>query len=269
MYKLKNKVFIVTGAGSGMGRELTLQLIKKGVKVAACDINEKTLEETKSLASDPLLIKAYVLDVSKKENVDAFPKIVKDDFLGLDGVINNAGIIQPFVKFADLPDSAVDRVMNINLYGVINLTRAVLKELDPNTDSFIVNTSSMGGFLPVPGQSIYGASKAGVKLFTEALYGEMIGTKIHVSAVFPGAIATNIVKNSLDGKDSTIPQSKAGKKYKMINPDVAADIIIRGIEKGKPRIFVGKDSKLMDKLYRLIPVKSINMMAKRINKMIS
>ncbi|NLW88832.1 MAG: SDR family oxidoreductase [Clostridiaceae bacterium] len=268
MYDLKDKVMIVTGAGSGMGRELTLQLARKGVKVAACDINEETLAETKTLVSDPALIKTYVLDVSDSAKVTEFPKKVKSDFGNLHGIINNAGIIQPFVKFMDLSEKSIDRVMNINFYGVINLTRAVALELDATTDTFIANVSSMGGFLPVPGQGIYGASKAAVKLFTEALYAEMKGTSVHVSVIFPGAIATNISANSMEDKpkESSAPSDSAA-KHKTTPADVAAGIIIKGIEKGKLKIFVGGDSKMMDKLYRLMPVKSIDMMANLINKM--
>lgn len=132
MFTLKDKVLIVTGAGSGMGRELTLQLIRKGVYIAACDINATTLAETASLVSAPELIKTYELDVANPEQVAALPRTVKQDFGRLHGVINNAGIIQPFVKFAELSPKTIDRVMNINFYGVVNLTRAVLQELDPD-----------------------------------------------------------------------------------------------------------------------------------------
>lgn len=131
----------------------------------------------------------------------------------------------------------------------------------------------MGGFLPVPGQGIYGASKAAVKLFTEALYAEMQGTKVHVSVVFPGAIATNISENSMENSANADSQTKGPEKqsseasHKTTSADVAAEIIIKGIEAGKVKIFVGKDAVMMDRMYRLMPIKSINMMAKMINKM--
>lgn len=267
MFDLKEKVFIVTGAGSGMGRELTLQMISKGVKVAACDINAVSLEETLSLVSDKDLIKTYELDVANKEMAAEFPKVVKSDFKSLQGIINNAGIIQPFVDFMELSEASIDRVMNINFYGTINLTRAAIKELDMSADSFIVNVSSMGGFLPVPGQGIYGASKAAVKLFTEALYAELMGSNVHVSVVFPGAIATSISVNSLEKSDKQ-PDAENAATHKTTSADVAASIIIDGIEKGKLKIFVGKDAKMMDRLYRLMPIKSINMMANMIKKMV-
>ena len=266
MFSLKGITLIVTGAGSGMGRELTFQLLKKGASVAACDINETTLEETAALASAGGRIRTYVLNVADTQKASALPALVKKDFGSLHGIINNAGIIQPFVKFSQLAPEAVERVMSINFTGVITLTRAVLQELPADTDTFIVNISSMGGFLPVPGQGIYGASKAAVKLFTEALYGELQGTKTHVSVVFPGAIATNIADSLISIKEEKLKQAES--KYRTMAADAAASAIIQGIEQGKPRILVGSDAKLMDKLYRLMPVRAINMMAKRINKMI-
>lgn len=272
MKTLKNKVFIVTGAGSGMGRELTLQLAEKGVYVAACDIHKYNLEETLSLAKDPSFIKTYVLDVSDKKAVEAFPSTVKKEFQSLDGIINNAGIIQPFVHFMELKPETIEKVMNINFYGVINLTRATLKELDKDQEGFIINTSSMGGFLPVPGQGIYGASKAAVKLFTESLYAELKDTPIQVSVVFPGAIATNITNNSnsinqVDEKP--IDTSSNASNHKTTSAKDAARIIIKGIEKGKLKIFVGSDAKLMDRLLRLMPVKAIDIMANMIKKMMT
>ena len=136
-----------------------------------------------------------------------------------------------------------------------------------SADSFMVNVSSMGGFLPVPGQGIYGASKAAVKLFTEALYAELMGSNVHVSVVFPGAIATSISVNSLEKSDKQ-PDAENAATHKTTSADVAASIIIDGIEKGKLKIFVGKDAKMMDRLYRLMPIKSINMMANMIKKMV-
>ena len=269
MFDLKDKVLIVTGAGSGIGRELTLQLVQKGVKVAACDINAETLAGTKTLVSNPELVKTYVLDVADAAKVAEFPKMVKADFRNLPGSIHNAVLLQPCLKLMELSEKSIVRGMNINFYGVLNLTRAVLQEVDATTDTFVANISSMGGFLPVPGQGIYGASKAAVKLFTEALYAEMMGTLVHVSVVFPGAIATNISTNSMEEKPKETPPAQTGSaaKYKTTSAEDAAAIIIKGIEKGKLKIFVGSDSKMMDKLYRLMPVKSINMMAKMINKM--
>ncbi|NCB35848.1 MAG: SDR family oxidoreductase [Clostridia bacterium] len=268
MFDLSGKTLIVTGAGSGLGRELALQLAVKGVRVAACDIRGDALEETRSMCAKPEMMRNYVLDVADPGKTSAFPAAVRSDMGALHGIINNAGIIQPFVRFAQLSPAAVDRVMNINFLGALNLTRAVLPLLDMDTDNFIVNVSSMGGFLPVPGQSVYGASKAALRLFTEALYGEFKGTRLHVSIVFPGAMATGIAKNSLEDQPGMQLDEKSGIKIKMTSAPVAAGRLIEGMEAGKLRIFVGKDARMMDRLYRLMPVKAINLMAGRIKGML-
>ncbi len=268
MFDLSGKTLIVTGAGSGLGRELALQLAAKGVHVAACDIRGDALEETRSMCANPEMMRNYVLDVADPHKTSAFPAAVRSDMGELHGIINNAGIIQPFVRFAQLSPAAVDRVMNINFLGALNLTRAVLSLLDMDTDNFIVNVSSMGGFLPVPGQSVYGASKAALRLFTEALYGEFKGTRLHVSIVFPGAMATGIAKNSLEDQPGMQLDEKSGIKIKMTSAPVAAGRLIEGMEAGKLRIFVGKDARMMDRLYRLMPVKAINLMAGRIKGML-
>ncbi|MBN2605672.1 MAG: SDR family oxidoreductase [Bacilli bacterium] len=259
MKDLKNKVFILTGAGSGMGRELTFQLLDKGVIVAAVDINEAALLETFKLANvDNKKLSIHVVDVSKPDQLLSLPEAVIKLHGKIDGLINNAGIIQPMVRFAELEEKTAMKVIEINTFGVFNLTRNCLPYILKSDEGFIVNVSSMGGFLPVPGQAIYGASKAAVKLFTEALYAELYDTNVNVSVVFPGAIETNISQNS----GLEMPKDSSEMKIKTTKADVAAAIIINGIEKGKLRIFVGKDAKMMDKLYRLTPVKAIKLMQK-------
>ncbi len=261
---LKGKTFIVTGAGSGMGREITLALLKKGARVAGCDVNEKGLHETAELANDPDTLKTWVLDVTDAEKTAAFPARVKADFGALHGVVNNAGIIQRFVPVSDLNDREIRRLMEVNFFGALGLTRAALPILLEAEEAAVVNVSSMGGFLPVPGQGMYGASKAAVKLFTEALRGELRGTRVRVGVVFPGAVATNIASGMFDGKGADMLKNSP---VRMTAPDKAAQIIVRGIEKGKARIFVGRDAKMMDILYRIMPVKAVDVMAKRINAM--
>ena len=114
----------------------------------------------------------------------------------VDGLINVAGIIQPFVKLNDLDYEVIERVINVNLYGTIHMVKAFLPHLLERPVAHVANVSSMGGFLPVPGQTIYGASKAAVKLMTEGLYAELLDTNVGVSVIFPGAVATEITSNS-------------------------------------------------------------------------
>jgi short-subunit dehydrogenase len=265
--KIAGKVFLITGAGSGMGREMTHQIIAKGGKVAALDIHLSQLQETQKICSGKSsTFLALDVDISDRANVLALPEQVIQHFGQIDGIINNAGIIQPFVKVNDLTFEQVERVINVNFYGCVNVTKAFLPHLLERPEAHIVNISSMGGFLPVPGQSIYGAAKAAVKLFTEGLYAELKETPVRVSVVFPGAIATNITTNSgiempkVSGDASSMPTMPANE---------AARIILQGMETNQYRILVGSDSKFMDFLCRLAPEYATNFIAKKMKALLS
>ena len=185
--KVADKVFVVTGAGSGIGKALVEVLLEKNAKIAAVDIHEETLQQLKqSVGEKADRISTHTLDISDKQAVEQLPDKIIEAHGYVDAVINNAGIIQPFVKINDLDYKSIEKVMNINFYGTLYMTKSFLPHLLSRPEAHIVNVSSMGGFLPVPGQSVYGASKAAVKLLTEGLYAELIDTNVNVSVVFPG-----------------------------------------------------------------------------------
>lgn len=265
--KIAGKVFLVTGAGSGMGREMTHQIIAKGGKVAALDIHLPQLLETQQICSGGAAnFLALEVDITDRALVQVLPEQVIKHFGQIDGIINNAGIIQPFVKVNDLSFEQVERVMHVNFYGCVHVTKAFLPHLLERPEAHIVNISSMGGFLPVPGQSIYGAAKAAVKLFTEGLYAELKESSVRVSVVFPGAIATNITVNS--GVD--MPKATAGSSGMTALPaNEAARIILHGMETNQYRILVGSDSKFMDFLCRLAPEYATNFIAKKMKALLS
>lgn len=263
---IHNKVFVVTGAGGGIGRAVVQELLDHGAKVAAVDLKLESLEQLKEkvgVQNDQLSI--HALDITDRAAVTHLPNKVIAAHGHIDGLVNNAGIIQPFVRVNDLEFDDVERVMNVNFYGTLYMTKAFLPHLLKRPEGYIANVSSMGGFLPVPGQSVYGASKAAVKLMTEGLYAELLSTNVHVSIIFPGGTKTDIAKNSgvaLANMDAN------QNKYKMLSPEKAAEIIVRGIEKNKPQIFTGSDSKLMNRLYRLNPVFATKLIAKQMKSLL-
>lgn len=254
------KVIIVTGAGSGMGREVALELLRRGAKVAAVDLNEATLAETVTLAGPGAAISTHLVNVTDQAAVEALLGAVADRHGSVDGVVHCAGIIQPFVKLDELTYEQIDRVMNVNFRGTLYLTKALLPVLKARPEAHIVNISSMGGFLPVPGQTIYGASKAAVKLLTEGLHSELRGTSVHVTVVFPGGVATNITTNS----GVAIPNMPSGgKQPKVTTAQDAARQIVDGMAKNKYRVLVGGDAAMMDRLYRLAPGFAAGFIAKQ------
>jgi short-subunit dehydrogenase len=248
--KIQGKVIVITGGGNGIGRELVLLLVSKGARVAAVDIDATALKETVKLAGDSSKISTHVVNITDRAAVEKLPAEVVKIHGTVDGLINNAGIIQKFVKINDLDYQDIERVMKVNLYGVIHMTKAFLPILLKRPEAHIVNVSSMGGFLPVPGQTIYGASKAAVKLFTEGLNSELLPTNVRVTIVFPGAIGTNIAAHSgVSIKGAT----EASNKIKMTPAPLAALKIVEGIEKKRYRVLIGSDAVMMDLLSRLMP----------------
>ena len=203
------------------------------------------------LAAKKDSLKTFVLNITDKASVEKLLSDALGAFGFVDGIINNAGIIQPFININELGYEAIERVMNINFYGTLYITKTFLPHLLTRPEAHIVNVSSMGGFLPVPGQTIYGASKAAVKLLTEGLHSELLDTNVRVTVVFPGAVNTNITRNS--GLNNKSESSTENHSAKILSPVKAAQIIIDGIEQNQNRVFVGKDSKFMDLIYRLKP----------------
>lgn len=264
--KVAGKVIVVTGAGSGIGRALTLNLIEKGAQVAGVDVNAHSLAETQELANTRAnSFMGYQASVSDRQAVEQLPARVIERFGCVDGILNNAGIIQPFVRLNDLEYDTITRVLNVNLFGCLYMTKAFLPHLLTRPSAHITNLSSMGGFVPVPGQTIYCAAKAAVKLMSEGLNSELLNTNVRVTIVCPGAVATNIRMNSGAPSAATPDGEKAGKA---LSPARAAEIIVAGIEKDKYLVFVGKDASLIDKLYRMSPAFAARAIAKKMSALL-
>jgi short-subunit dehydrogenase len=266
--KVADKVVIVTGAGSGIGRAVTQEVVRRGGRVAAVDVNAATLDETRALVGDDGRVAAFVVDITDRVAVDALPAQVIARFGVVDGVIHCAGIIQPFARLNDLSWEAIDRVFAVNWHGTLFLTKALLPHLLQRPVAHVVNVSSMGGFLPVPGQTLYGASKAAVKLLTEGLHAELRDTPVRVTIVFPGAVATNISANS--GVTLKLPAAEQAKARRIptITAAAAATAILDGVEADAYRVLVGPDAKLMDKLVRLDPRRAAAFIARQMKSLL-
>lgn len=254
---IQGKVFVVTGAGNGIGREVTLGLLSRGALVAGLDVNEEWLSETSAKAgADGERFLPVTIDITNRRSVLALPKKLTKALGPADGLINVAGIIQPFVRVNDLELDAVDKVMAVNFFGPMNLIKAFLPGLLERDEASLVNVSSMGSYAPVPGQTVYGASKAALNLLSEGLRSELRETNVHVTVVYPGAIGTNIASNS--GLDMPAPDPDAPQRTSLPATD-AATAIIEAMAEGKKRVVIGSDAKTMWWAHRVNPDTAANM----------
>lgn len=257
--KVSGKVWVITGGGNGMGRELVLSVLRDGGRFAAVDVRAESLQETAAMASAGDRLSTHVVDITDRVAVEALVEPVVDAHGAVDGVINNAGVIQPFIPVKDLDYGAIQRVLDVNLMGTLYMVKAFLPALLERPEAHIANVSSMGGFFPFPGQSIYGASKAAVKLLTEGLYAELLDTTVNVSVIMPGAVNTGITENS----GVSMPAANDAAGMPMTSAQDAARIMIDGIEKNRLYTFVGKDARLMNLAIRIAPRQAIGFIQKK------
>lgn len=255
------RVAVVTGAGSGIGRALAIELARRGAKLALSDINEETVQETARLSGASEVITDR-LDTSDRDAWAAYAERVREHFGVVNQIYNNAGVaLGRSVKDSTMAD--YDRVLGINLFGVINGTLAFLPHLIASGDGYVVNISSLNGIVAQPEMSHYVTAKFGVRGFTESLRMEMqvAGYPVGVSVVHPGGIKTNIANAENEYAKAQGKQHPDGdKRTKLYNekllkmpPQKAAQIICDGVEKRKMRILVGNDAKAMDLFERAAP----------------
>ena len=261
--RVEGKVIVLTGAGSGIGRELALKLLAKGAQIAGVDVNAVSIAETKRLAGRKSCeFEGITADITDRNAVEQLPKLVQARFGTVDAVINNAGIIQPFLPLINLDYTTIDRLLSVNLLGTLYVLKSFVPHLMTRPEAHIVNLSSMGGFVPVPGQTIYCAAKAAVKLMSEGLASELLNTSIRVTVVFPGAVATNIAGNSGIEMRSDASRENGARPLAATK---AAEIIVKAIEHNARHVYVGRDSSLMNILSRLNPSFAARAVAKKMN----
>lgn len=263
--RIADRVFVVSGAGSGIGREVARELLRRGARVAAVDISEPGLQSLADEAHAGGRLSRHPLNITDSAAVALLPDAVIAAHGSVDGLLSIAGIIQPFEPVTVLPRDVGERVMNVNFWGTYNLDTAFLPCLVQRPEASLLNVASMGALAPVPGQGVYGASKAAVKLLTECLYAELRDSPVAVTLVIPGAVGTDITANS--GVEA--PRMAAGGKVpKMTSAADAARQIVDAVEQGTFRVLIGSDARMLDRLARVAPVRAITTIADRMKALL-
>ncbi|OBK94932.1 acetoin dehydrogenase [Mycobacterium asiaticum] len=249
------KVAVITGAGSGIGRALAIELGRSGASLAISDVDTEGLKETEEkLKAIGAPVKADRLDVTERESFVAYADAVNQHFGKVNQIYNNAGIAHSGdIELCHFKD--IDRVMDVDWGGVLNGTKAFLPYLIESGDGHVINISSVFGLFSVPGQAAYNAAKFAVRGFTEALRQEMIaaGHPVGVTTVHPGGIKTAIARNAtaVEGLDAAEMAKAFDKKMAHTSPERAAQIILGAVRKNKARVLVGADAKVLDIAVRL------------------
>lgn len=254
------RVCAVTGAASGIGRGLALELAARGSDLALCDVNEDGLEETaRMIEARGRRVTRRIVDVSDREAVYAFKDAVIADHGRVDAIVNNAGV--------SVTDSVVDMswddlewIVGINFWGVLYGTKAFLPHLLERGEGWIVNVSSVFGFISFPTQSAYNATKFAVRGFTESLRQELDGTGVTASCVHPGGIKTGIVRSGRwrKGVGGVTNKEHAAADFERMartTPEAAGRVIADGMERKKARILIGADAHVIETVSRLVPVR--------------
>ncbi len=261
MKNFKNKVAAITGAASGMGRTLALELARRGCHLALSDVNEKGLAETAAMAGKlGVKVTTTKVNVASRDEVFAWADQVVRDHGKVNLIFNNAGVaLGAFAETVAPKD--FEWIMGINFWGVVWGCQAFLPHLKKAGEGHIINTSSLFGLLSVPTQGTYNASKFAVRGFTEALRQELDIEQcgVSITCVHPGGIRTNIAKDarmdhSIEKATGNAEQARA-KFDKLLNftsAESAALQILRAVEGNQRRVLVGLDAKFLDKLVRVL-----------------
>jgi len=269
MQSFKDKVAVITGAGSGMGQQLAINLAKENCNVVICDINKETIQETEEIIRKyNVSCTALNLDLREEKNISTLLETTLKNYSKVDLLFNNAGVVAPS-SFLNLSEKDWDWCNDINFNALVKLTRIFLPHLMKNEEAALINTSSIFGIITTPNNTVYHSSKFAVRGFTESLAMELRDEKIQIHSVYPGHIGTNIVldakfdkdflstnANKTEDKDNdavTIQEFGSTFRDTGMSPDKAAKIILKGVKKNKKRIFVGLDAKVMEIAQRITP----------------
>lgn len=262
--RITDRVFVVTGSGNGMGREVAVELGRRGAHVAAVDIDREGLAGTAELVrTTGARITTHVVDVIDDNAVAALPAAVLDAHGQVDGLVNIAGIAQRFALFSDLGAEALDRVPVVNFTGTVRMCRAFLPILLARPEANITNMSSLSALVPFASQLLYSASKAAVKQFSEGLDAELVGTDVRVVTVFPGNVATELAKNS------GVEMLDAGsRRVHATSPEAAGRKIVAGIARDRYRVIIGADAHVLHAIARIAPRRTARLVARQITSVL-
>jgi NAD(P)-dependent dehydrogenase (short-subunit alcohol dehydrogenase family) len=251
-------VVVITGAGSGIGRSLAVRIARENVAaIAITDVNETELKETAELIdASGVPVSTHVFDVSDRAAVSKFAEDVIARHGRVTHLINNAGV-GVVGTFQQLTIEDFEWLMGINFWGVVYCTKAFLPTLLEQERAHIVNVSSVFGLIAPAEQTAYTSSKFAVRGFTESLRHELAETNVSVACVHPGGIKTNIVRNSKVGAGTPPDWKEQGAKFfdkvAKTSPEEAAEVIVRGMNEGNPRILIGKDAQAISLFSRMFP----------------
>lgn len=254
------KVIAITGAASGIGRALAVELARRGSDVAICDVDEEGLAETaRGVEGLGRRATTSIVDVSDRAAVHDFAERSIAAHGRVDGVVNNAGVSLT-ATIAKMSYEDFEWIVGINFWGVVHGTKAFLPHLVERGEGWIVNVSSVFGIIAFPSQAAYNATKFAVRGFTECLRQELAGTGVTAISVHPGGIKTNIARRGRfrDSHDGTRDKETVVDEFDRIartSPEDAALTILRGMERREPRVLIGADARLIDTVQRLLPVR--------------
>jgi NAD(P)-dependent dehydrogenase (short-subunit alcohol dehydrogenase family) len=268
--RLENRTAVITGAASGIGRAIAVSLARRGCNLALADVNDAGLSETARMAQSAqthpanatppttaLRITQHHLDVANRRAVAAFPQAVIAAHPGVDILVNNAGVAIGGT-FEAVSEEDFEWLFEINFWGVVRMTRAFLPLMQKSDDARLVNLSSIYGMISPPGQTAYSASKFAVRGFSNTLRHELAGSKVGVTVVHPGGIATSIADNARVPQgmppEEVAKRKAIAKKALRMPPEAAGEIIVKGIERRSPRVLVGNDAKFLAFLERVAPI---------------
>jgi NAD(P)-dependent dehydrogenase (short-subunit alcohol dehydrogenase family) len=273
----ENKTCVITGAAGGIGRELALELARRGANLALSDINDKQLSETQRDAMDlGAKVHSAHLDVANHAAIYAYADSVAAHFGDVHQLYNNAGI-SGMGELIDMPEALIQRVVDINFLGVLHGSRAFLPRLMKSGEGKLINISSLNGFAGMPGLPMYCSTKFAVRGLTEALRADALlhNDPVQIVCVHPGGIKTNIARANIGQLDDLPPEARALRlrqldlyenKLLTYPADKTACDILNGVARGKSRIVITKEAKILDKMTRIFPTRYLNILNKRMQR---